>query len=134
MVPKSERIFPQRRCRTFEGWRSVGGVGGLNAGPAGFERSQVASGGGFPSADAEPGIPVLERVPSEGRGKPAQFIPIRLVFTNKLIRDDKLMVAFDALVLSEMLGREVSLGKIIHGDDHTALQVKTSALAGGVRE
>jgi hypothetical protein len=26
----------------------------------------------------------LERVPAEGRGRPAQFIPIRFVFTNKL--------------------------------------------------
>src|SRR5882672_1126816 len=48
----------------------------------------------------------LERVPGEGRGRPAQFVPIRLIFTNKLSADDKLMLAFDALVLSEMLGRE----------------------------
>ena len=33
-----------------------------------------------------------------------------------------------------MLGREVSLGKIIHGDDHATLKVKTSALAGEVRK
>jgi hypothetical protein len=57
----------------------------------------------------------VERVPSEGRGNPAQFIPIRCVFTNKLTKDDRVLVAFDALALSEVLGREVSLGKIIHG-------------------
>ena len=73
-------------------------------------------------------------MPSEGRGKPAQFIPIRFVFPNKLAKDDKLLLAFDAFVLSEMLGREVSLGKIIHGDDHATLKVKTSALAGEVRK
>jgi hypothetical protein len=27
-------------------------------------------------------------------------------------------LAFDALVLSEMLGCDVSYGKIVHGDDH----------------
>jgi predicted RecB family nuclease len=74
----------------------------------------------------------VERVPSEGRGKPAQFIPIRFVFRNKLTKDDRLLLAFDALVLSQVLGREVSLGKIIHGDDHATLKVKTSALAGVV--
>jgi predicted RecB family nuclease len=76
----------------------------------------------------------VERIPSEGRGKAAQFIPIRFIYRNKLTKDDKLLVAFDALVLSEMLGREVSQGKIIHGDDHAALKVKTSALAGEVRK
>ena len=33
-----------------------------------------------------------------------------------------------------MLGRAVSLGKIIHGDDHATLKVKTPALAGEVRK
>jgi predicted RecB family nuclease len=73
-------------------------------------------------------------VPSEGRGKPAQFVPIRFVFRNKLTRDDRLLLAFDALVLSQVLGREVSLGKIIHGDDHATLRVKTSALTSDVRK
>ena len=70
-------------------------------------------------------VHAVERVPSEGRGKPAQFVPIRFIFRNKLTKDDKLLLAFDALVLSEALGREVSLGKIIHGDDHATLKVKT---------
>jgi predicted RecB family nuclease len=76
----------------------------------------------------------VERVPSEGRGKPAHSIPIRFVFTNKLTKDDRLLLAFDALVLSKALGREVSHGQIIHGDDHATLKVKTSALAGEVRK
>ena len=67
----------------------------------------------------------VERIPSEGRGKPAQFLPIRFVFRNKLTQDDRLLLAFDALVLSQVLGREVSLGKIIYGDDHATLKVKT---------
>jgi len=76
----------------------------------------------------------IERIPSEGRGKAAQFVPIRFIFRNKLTKDDKLLLAFDALVLSEVLGREVRLGKITHGDDHATLKVKTSALAGEVRK
>ena len=41
----------------------------------------------------------VERVPSAGRGKPTQFIPIRFVFTNKLTKDDRLLLAFDSLLL-----------------------------------
>ncbi|MBI3851342.1 MAG: IS66 family transposase [Verrucomicrobia bacterium] len=69
----------------------------------------------------------VERVPSEGRGKPAQFVPIRFVFRNKLTKDDRLLLAFDALVLSQVLARESSLGKIIHGDDRAMLKVKLGA-------
>jgi predicted RecB family nuclease len=79
-------------------------------------------------------IHAIERVPSEGWGKPAQFVPIRFMFRNKLTKDDRLLLAFDAVVLSQVLGREVSLGKIIHGDDHATLKVKTSALVGEVRK
>jgi|LQYC01.1.fsa_nt_gi predicted RecB family nuclease len=74
------------------------------------------------------------RVPSDGQGKPVQFIPIRFIFTNKLTKDDKLMLAFDALVLSEMLRIEVSHGKMIYGNDCTTLKIKTSALTGEVRK
>jgi predicted RecB family nuclease len=62
------------------------------------------------------------------------LIPIRFVFTNKLGKDEKLLLAFDAIVLSEILGREVSVGKIIHGDNHATLKVKVSALIGEVRK
>jgi hypothetical protein len=75
----------------------------------------------------------IERVPSQGRGRPAHFIPVRFVFFNKLTKDDRLLVAFDARVLSEVLGREVSVGKIIHGDDHATLKVKVASLLGTVR-
>lgn len=86
------------------------------------------------SQNLESSIHAIERIPSEGRGKPAQFIPIRFVFTNKLNRDDKLLLAFDALTLSKILDHDVGLGKIIHGDDQATLKVKTSALAVEVRK
>ena len=44
------------------------------------------------------------------------------------------MLAFDALVLSEALGRKVDLGKIIHGDDRVALKVKTDPLDSDLRK
>ena len=80
------------------------------------------------SKNLESSIHALEQIPSDACGRPAQFIPIRFIFFNKLTRDDKLLLAFDTLVLSEILGREISLGRIIHGDTHATLKVKTPAL------
>ena len=76
----------------------------------------------------------VERVPSDTPGKSVQFVPSRFIFTNKLAWHDKLLLAFDAHVLSEALGQEVALGKIIHGDDFVTLKVKTSALDSEVRK
>ena len=79
-------------------------------------------------------IHAVERLASEGQDTADSFIPIRFIFTNKLHKDAKLLLAFDGFVLSELLGRAVSQGKIIHGDDRVALNVKTSALVGEVRK
>src|SRR6266446_2573677 len=84
--------------------------------------------------DMGPDIQALERLPAEGRGKSARFVPIRFVPNNKLSRNDKLLLAFDALVLSTTLGREVAAGKIIHGDNHAIQKINTAALAGQVRK
>src|SRR5215467_8327397 len=79
-------------------------------------------------------IQMVERISPEESGKSVQFIPIRFIFTNKINKDDKLLLAFDALVLSAVLGREVGLGKIFHDDDRSTLKVKASALANEVRK
>ena len=76
----------------------------------------------------------VERVLSDGQEKPPQFIPIRFIYNNKLTKRDKFVLAFDALVFSEMLRVDVSHGKIIYGNDCTSLKIKTSAIAGEVRK
>jgi predicted RecB family nuclease len=86
------------------------------------------------SCALESELHALERVPAERWGKSTGFIPIRFVFTNKLSKDDKLLLALDAFTLSKSLSREISIGKIVHGDDHTMLNVKISALTSEVRE
>ena len=53
----------------------------------------------------------------------------RFEFANKLTKEHKLILAFDAFLLSEAVGREVKLGKIVHGDKHAALKVNTLAFA-----
>ena len=79
-------------------------------------------------------IHAIERVPSAGRGKPAQFLPIRFIANNKLTKFDKLLIAFDAHVLAEAFNRVITSGKIIHGDDLSTVKVNTSVLAGEVRK
>jgi len=86
------------------------------------------------TGDLECCLQAVERVPSEGRGRPALFIPYRFEFTNKLTKEHKLHLAFDAFLLSDAFRREVPLGKIVHGDSHATLKVKTSSYAGEVRK
>jgi predicted RecB family nuclease len=73
-------------------------------------------------------------VPAKGRGQSAYLIPIRFIFTNKLDKDNKLLLAFDAFTLSQSLGREIKFGKIIHGDNHATSKVRISPLVGEVRK
>jgi predicted RecB family nuclease len=70
----------------------------------------------------------VDRALSEDGDKPVEFVPIRFVANNKLTKNDKLLLAYDTLALSEALGKEVDIGKIIYGDGGTALKVRTSAL------
>ena len=86
------------------------------------------------TANTETRVAVVERVASEGRGKAAQFVPVLFVWRNKLHRDDKLLLAFEALVLSEILGRDVPVGRIVHGDEHVTLNVKLPASLKVVRK
>jgi len=79
-------------------------------------------------------IHALERVPPLAQGKAAQFVPIRFVPNNKLGRDDNLLLGFDALALSGMLGRKIDFGRIVHGDEQVTVKVKTHAPVGEVRK
>jgi predicted RecB family nuclease len=79
-------------------------------------------------------IHAVEHTPSKSKSKLAEFIPIRFVFTNKLGKDEKLLLGFDGFLLSKTLGCEINIGKIIHGNDSATLSVKTSILAGEVRK
>ena len=82
----------------------------------------------------ESSIHAVERIQSQKSRQASKIIPIKFIFTNKLTSDDKMLLSFDALVLSEMLGRAISLSRIIHGDTHTTLKVKITVLARKVRK
>jgi predicted RecB family nuclease len=76
----------------------------------------------------------VERMAPVGRGRSVQFIPYRFQFANKLAKNDKLSLAFDALVLSRTVGREVSIGKIVHGNGHSMLKVKLPSIDGELQK
>ena len=80
----------------------------------------------------EASVHAIERLSSDK--KPGQLIPIRFTSSNKLTRGDKLLLAFDALVLSEAFKHEISHGKIIYGDRYSQSKVKVSLLAREVRK
>jgi predicted RecB family nuclease len=84
--------------------------------------------------ELESRLQAVERIPSEGPGRPAQFIPYRFEFANKLAKEHKLLLAFDALLLSEVLGREVTLGKIVHGDSYVTQKVNIPDFTSEVRK
>lgn len=76
----------------------------------------------------ESNIHAVERILYDDVSKLDQFIPIRFVFTNKINQDDKLCLAFDALILSEAFGHDVGFGKIIHGENHITTKINTAPL------
>jgi predicted RecB family nuclease len=80
----------------------------------------------------ESDLHAIERLQPEDRHGLTHSIPIRFLYTNKISTDDKLLLAFDAFA-SGTAARKTSLGKLIHGDNHTVLKLKTWALAGEVR-
>jgi len=95
-------------------------------------RFAIDVGGNTNEADSR--LQAVERVPAKGRGKGAIFIPYRFEASNKITKDHKLLLSFDAHLLSGSLGREVSFGRIVHGDNYASLNVKTLALAKETRK
>jgi hypothetical protein len=53
----------------------------------------------------------IESVPADGRRRPAQLSVLRFSAANKLTKHAKLLVQFDGLVLSEMLGTEAAAAR-----------------------
>lgn len=61
------------------------------------------------------------------------YIPIRFVPREKLATSDKLLLAFDAFALSQMLGKAPHTGKIIYGRHYSTVKVPLAGLFDRVR-
>jgi predicted RecB family nuclease len=68
-----------------------------------------------------------------GNQKTVRFVPYHFYFSNAVAKNDKLLLAFDAMLLSELLERGVSLGKIMHGDHYVITRVELTSLIKEVR-
>ena len=69
-------------------------------------------------------LDVLERCAQPTPGRRVQPVPVRFVHAGKVTIKDKLLLAFDALVLAGMTGHEIPIGKLIHGAQHSSLKVR----------
>lgn len=73
-------------------------------------------------------LDAVERISLNGAKKNFSYIPIRTFSREKLKTDDKLLLAFDAIVLSTALGRAPCFGQIVHGKNLRTLKIKLSGL------
>jgi len=83
--------------------------------------------------DWESRLDAIERSARPKPGKRLDLVPIRFVRSNKVTIEDKLLVAFDALILAGMTGHKIPFGTIIHGSEYQSLKVKTPLLVSKVR-
>jgi hypothetical protein len=117
-VPVSKAMHPARICRIKSGSRTVPILIALHL-------CRLAVKTEYVRCRVEVLIPVARSKPTcwdtsgapRRRYRSTEFPGAYLRFCHQEV--------FDAVVLSEILGREVSLAKIIHGDDHGTLKVKT---------
>lgn len=86
------------------------------------------------SINLESHIHAVERIPRQSAVSAVQWVPIRFVRANRPNNVDKLMLAFDAYVLSKTIGCQVAFGRIIHGDNQTFVRFKTGVLTEQARK
>lgn len=74
--------------------------------------------------DLQSCIHALERAPSAGKTGHKPYIPIRLVPNEKLAEHDKVLLGFDAVVMSAASGKAPLFGKLIYGCKQATTTVK----------
>lgn len=79
-------------------------------------------------------IQAIEHVQLSKRGIQPQITPLRFAFTNKINKKDKIILCFEAFVLSALLDRTIEYGKLIHGDNGNTIKIKVSAMLGTVKK
>ena len=82
----------------------------------------------------EVSLQAVQRIPIEGASASAQLVPIRFVPVNKLSNSDKMVAAFEALVLAKSLGVKIGVAKIVHGEKFSVFTVKANMLSRAVHK
>jgi predicted RecB family nuclease len=70
----------------------------------------------------------VERVAAPGKMNDSPYMPIRCVPREKITTQDKLLLAFDALVIWTVTGQAPRFGKIIHGREQATAKVDVAGL------
>jgi predicted RecB family nuclease len=70
----------------------------------------------------------VERVAAPDKPHDSPYMPIRCVPREKITTQDKLLLAFDALVLGTVSGQAPRFGKIIHGHERASAKVEVTGL------
>jgi predicted RecB family nuclease len=70
----------------------------------------------------------VERVAAPDKPNSSPYMPIRCVPREKITTQDKLLLAFDALVLGTVSGHAPRFGKIIHGREQATAKVEVAGL------
>jgi predicted RecB family nuclease len=73
-------------------------------------------------------IHALERITMPIDKKQNPFTPIRFFPNNKITKQDKLLLAFDALILATVSGMVPHVGKIMHGKNHRVIRIELASL------
>ena len=84
--------------------------------------------------DWEARLKVVQRITSKETNPPFQLVPIRFLTDNKLSNSDKMVAAFEALVLAKLLGIKVGVAKIVHGEKWSVFTVKANMLSRAVHK
>lgn len=84
--------------------------------------------------DLEVSLQVVQRAPLKGTNSSVQLVPIRFVPVNKLSNSDKMVAAFEALVIAKSLGVKIGVAKIVHGEKLSVFTVKANMLSRAVHK
>jgi predicted RecB family nuclease len=82
------------------------------------------------SAELSAHLDALELTPATPSRKASFYRPLRFVPSEKLTGADRLLLAFDALAISRIIGKAPPNGKIIHGRKYRAAVIPLSKLIG----
>lgn len=86
------------------------------------------------SDSLESSIDAFESISNQQQTKHSNIIIFRFVVKNKITKEDKIILAYNAFVLSEMLHCKIEFARIIHGDDLVTSKVDILSLMPEVRK
>src|SRR5271166_3325698 len=66
-------------------------------------------------------VQALRRDDSGAEEIPGEIVPVHFVFRNKLTRHDEMLLTFDGLMMSEVLGGEARHGEVVSGNQYKML-------------